>query len=264
VEAGATDGGASGEAEAAPRDARVDTGGDAAATDGALPYNPCPPKGTPCIALPLGDSITQGAGSPAPGGGYRVELFHQAVSHGQSITFVGSAASGPTQVDMVPFPRAHEGHGGYTIQQISDLITTNDTIRTYKPDIVMLELGTNNVRSPSEAGAAQIPQALEALGSLIDKILASDSHLLLIVAQITPTQSDASEARVRVYNAGIPKLVQTRAAAGKHIAIVDVFSRFVANPDYRTAYFGSEVHPNGAGYVVLGDAWYSAVGPLLR
>jgi lysophospholipase L1-like esterase len=177
---------------------------------------------------------------------------------------VGSAASGPTEVDMVPFPRAHEGHGGFTIEQISDLITTNDTIRTYKPDIVMLELGTNNVRSANDAGANQIPQALAALGAIVDKILASDSHLLLIVAQITPTQKDDSEARVRMYNAGIPALVQARAAAGKHIAMVDVFSRFVANPDYRTAYFGSEVHPNGAGYVVLGDAWYGAVGPLLR
>jgi lysophospholipase L1-like esterase len=235
-----------------------------AASEGAIPYDPCPPKGTPCVALPLGDSITQGAGSPAPGGGYRVELFHQAVSHGQSVRFVGSGANGPTEVDMVPFPRAHEGHGGFTIEQISDLITTNETIRTYKPDIVMLELGTNNVRSANDAGADQIPQALAALGAIVDKILAADSHLYLIVAQITPTQNDASEGRVRMYNAGIPALVQARAAAGKHIAIVDVFSRFVANPDYRTAYFGSEVHPNGAGYVVLGDAWYSAVGPLLH
>jgi lysophospholipase L1-like esterase len=263
-DAGATDDGGNGEAEAAPRDARAEASGDGAKLDATVPYDPCPPKGTPCVALPLGDSITQGAGSPAPGGGYRVELFHQAVSHGQSITFVGSAASGPTQVDMVPFPRAHEGHGGFTIEQISDLITTNDTIRTYKPDIVMLELGTNNVRSANDAGTAQIPRAIDALGSLVDKILASDSHLLVIVAQITPTQSDDSEARVRAYNAMIPALVQARAAAGKHVAMVDVFSRFVANPDYRTAYFGSEVHPNGAGYVVLGDAWYSAVGPLLR
>src|SRR5258705_12495426 len=126
----------------------------------------------------------------------------------------------------------------------------------------MLELGTNNVRSATDPAA--IPRAVAALGALVDKILAADAHVLVIVAQITPTQADASEGRVRAYNAQLPDLVKTRAAAGKHVAIVDVFSRFVANPNYRTAYFGSEVHPNGAGYVVLGDAWYSAVGPLLR
>lgn len=225
-------------------------------------YNPCPPKGRACVALPLGDSLTQGAGSS--GGGYRRELFRRAVAQGQSVTFVGSAASGPAMLEgvPVPFPRNHEGHGGFTIQGISEWIATHDTIRTYKPDIVMLEIGTNN--GLRRAGA-NVPAALKALGDLIDQILAADARLLLIVAQITPNKTAEGIMNIQAFNAGIPALVAARAAAGKHIAIADIYKAFVANPDWRTAYLpASDVHPNDAGYDAMGRGWYGALAPLLR
>jgi lysophospholipase L1-like esterase len=244
-------------------DGASEGGGDARAGDAQAPYDPCPAKGKPCVALPLGDSITQGAGST--GGGYRVELFHQAVSHGKSLTFVGSAASGPAEVDNVAFPRQHEGHGGYTIDGATmgllSFITDNNTITTFKPDIVMLQIGTNNLK---DAGA-DVPGTLASLGKLVDKILADDSHLLLIVAQIIPMRDDTGTANVRTYNAGIPALVKARADAGKHITTADIYSAFVANPNYKADYLpASNVHPNDAGYKVMGAAWYGAVGPLLR
>ena len=83
---------------------------------GGTPYNPCPSTGA-CAILPLGDSITAGTGS-SDGGGYRVELFKQAVANSQSITFVGTLASGPTTVSGKPFPRSHEGHSGFVIDTI--------------------------------------------------------------------------------------------------------------------------------------------------
>jgi lysophospholipase L1-like esterase len=233
--------------------------------DGAPPgadYNPCPPKGTPCVALPLGDSLTQGAGSS--GGGYRRELFRQVVAHGQSVTFVGSAASGPAMLDgvPVPFPRRHEGHGGFTIQNLSAWVTENNTIATYKPHIVMLQIGVNN--GLRRAGA-NVPAVLAALGAFMDQILAADPRLLLIVAQITPNKTDLGIMQIAAYNAGIPAVVAARAKAGKHVAIVDIHKFFVANPNWKTAYLpDNDVHPNDAGYDAMGRGWYSALGPLLR
>ena len=226
----------------------------------ATGYNPCPPKGQPCRALPVGDSLTQGAGSR--GGGYRRELFRQAVAHGQSVTFVGSRASGPATLEGVPFPRGHEGYGGYTIQGVGDVLRMNNTIATYKPDIVMLEIGTNN--GLRRAGA-NVAAALAALGALMDQILAADDHLLLIVAQITPNRSEPGLAQIPAFNRGIPALVAARAAAGKHVAIVDIYKFFVADPNWKQAYLaGNDVHPNDAGYDAMGRGWYSALGPLLR
>ncbi len=178
----------------------------------------------------------------------------------KALTFVGSASGGPTEVDGVPFPRSHEGHGGYTIDQISDFITTNNTIATYKPDVVLLEIGTNDVKVDGADTAA----ALMRLGNLVDKILASNAHLLLIVAQITPTETDATNVRVRAYNAGIPGLVRARADAGKHVATVDNYTPLASIPNFKTDYMYSDVHPNGAGYVVIGDGWYGGVAPLLH
>jgi lysophospholipase L1-like esterase len=241
---------------APPADARGRDGGPLPA------YDPCPPKGKPCVALPLGDSLTQGAGSS--GGGYRRELFRDVVAHGQSITFVGSQSSGPTMLPgmTVPFPRRHEGHGGFTIEGISTWITDNATIATYKPDIVMLQIGTNNgLRHPG----ANVPAALTALGALMDKILASDSHLLLIVAQITPSSADGLLPQFEQYNQGIPALVKARAAAGKHVAVVDIYKYFTADPNWRTDYLPtSDVHPIDAGYDAMGRGWSSALAPLLR
>ncbi len=178
----------------------------------------------------------------------------------QSLTYVGSASGGPTTVDGVPFPRSHEGHGGYTIEQISDFISTNNTIATYKPDVVLLEIGTNDVKVDGADTAA----ALTRLGALVDKILTSDSHLLLIVAQITPTLTDSTNVRVRAYNGGIPGLVNTRADLGKHIASVDNYTPLASLPTFKTEYMYSDVHPNSAGYAVIGDSWYRAVGQLLH
>ena len=227
-------------------------------TDGPPPaaYNPCPPKA--CALLPLGDSLTQGAGSS--GGGYRVELFRQAVTHGKSFTTVGSAANGPAEIDGVPFPKRHEGHGGFTIGDISTWITDHDTLAMYKPDVVLLSLGTNGLKYAT----SNVPDQLKQLGALVDKIIASDPHLLVIVAQIIPMNTDVGTKNVMAYNAGIPALVKERLAAGKHVGLANIYAGFVANPNWKTEYLPNGLHPVDAGYAAMGKAWYGAIGPLLR
>ncbi len=93
------------------------SGGGATGTGGSA-YAPRPAAGA-CAIMPLGDSITEGYRS-SKGGGYRVELFHDALADNKSVTFVGSAdPNGPATVRGVAFPPDNEGHGGYRIWQIS-------------------------------------------------------------------------------------------------------------------------------------------------
>jgi lysophospholipase L1-like esterase len=222
-------------------------------------YDVCPPKGTPCRIMPMGDSITRR---------YRPELFHQALAHGQTITFVGSVVQapdgGPDTVDGVPFPPNYEGHSGYTIPRILTWIQDHDSIRTYKPDIVLLEAGTNGgLRGDSGTAAAR---ELVDLAELVDYVLGQDPHLLLVVAQITPLADDLWNEHVRMFNAGIPDLVRTRAAAGKHIGIVDAWSPFMANPNWKTELIGEDkIHPtDDKGFPLLGDIWYAKIAGYLR
>ena len=76
--------------------------------------------------------------------------------------------------------------------------------------------------------------------------------------------TDVGAANVKAYNAGIPALVKARAAAGKHIGVVDVYGHFVANPSWRTDYLPNGIHPGAPGYKVMGEAWYAALARLLR
>jgi len=59
-------------------------------------------------------------------------------------------------------------------------------------------------------------------------------------------------------------MVQQRAAAGKHVMLVDMYSTFTANANYKTALMNDELHPSPTGYGVMGDTWYSAIASFLR
>jgi hypothetical protein len=61
------------------------------------------------------------------------------------------------------------------------------------------------------------------------------------------------------YNAAMPALIKTRAESGKHIILVDMYSAFTADANYRNDYMNGSLHPNDAGYNVMGDIWYAAL-----
>jgi len=221
-------------------------------------YDPCPMKGTPCAVMPVGDSITQGLCGWT---GYRGPLFHLANLDGKLLTYVGSLIDGPDSVDDKPFPKQHEGHSGFTIDGgggrdgIKGIIT--GVMSKYKPNIVLLMIGTNDVD-------LSVDNAPTRLGSLLDTILNQDSSVLLVVAQIVPQTDDAANVRVRAYNAAIPGLVQTRAAAGKHIAMVDMYTAFVQNPNFKNDLMCDRLHPKGPAYDIMASTWYAAIGSTLK
>jgi lysophospholipase L1-like esterase len=211
--------------------------------------------------MPLGDSITDGVGSSAPGGGYRIELFHKAVQARKSLTFVGSATdpNGPATLDGKTFPRSHEGHPGYTVDNsattsgISPLV--DQSIATNHPHIILLMIGTNDLNRNIDP--TNYPTRL---GALLDKILKDAPDSLVVVAKITPWQDDGTNVNaVEPFNTKIADVVQARISSGKHVALVDMYAPFRANTNYKTALMGDYLHPNDAGYVVMGDVWYSAI-----
>jgi lysophospholipase L1-like esterase len=240
--AGAGAGGAAGSAA----DSAGGAGGIGAG--GAPAYTPCPTNGDPCKILPLGDSITDGLTTP---GGYRIELFRKARVANQHITFVGSRMNGPTTVDGVSFPPNHEGHLGFTIDQVASLVPTPALLST--PNIVLLMAGTNDVRQ-----IANLAMAPQRLGVLMDKIFNANPSSLVVVAQLTPLTAAGSEILIRNYNAALPGVVQTRVAAGRHAIVVDMFTGFPTS-DLEA----DGVHPTPAGYALMAAVWYAAIGGAL-
>jgi lysophospholipase L1-like esterase len=230
-------------------------------------YNPCPTNGTACSILPLGDSITEGC-CTAPEGGYRIELFTKAVNGKQTITFVGGTLgigdakpNGPATVAGQPFPQGNEGNGGYTIASPSSKggiagAITDQSCSTYKPNIVLLMIGTNDILQNIDPGNAPTR-----LGSLMDEIISDAPTALLVVSSIPPCCNDTT---VQAYNAMIPELVRTRAQAGKHVLFVDAHAAFVKDANYKADYISSDgLHPSTNGYVVIGDLFYGAISRYL-
>jgi len=102
------------------------------------------------------------------------------------------------------------------------------------------------------------------LGNLLDRITTMAPNALLVVAKINPTQSDATNKKVQSYNDAIPGLVQARTSTGKHIVVVDMYAALTANASYKTAWLDDSLHPNDAGYVVMGRTWYAGIKSYLR
>jgi lysophospholipase L1-like esterase len=253
------DGGGTGGSDDGSVDSRLVDGAPAEGEAGV--YDPCPPKGTPCSIMALGDSITAGVGGS--GGSYRPWLFHLALSHEQTITFVGSGMNGPAKVDNVVFPKGNEGHPGYTIDDISGHTGIHDltapAMQKFHPNIITLMIGTNDI-----ANSLDLANAPSRLAGLLDTITSSDPEVLLVVAQIIPTGNDAANVRARAFNNAIPALVKARTDAGQHVIMVDVYDAFAADANYKRDLMSDALHPNDTGYVKMAEVWYAAIGRLFR
>ncbi len=236
-----------------------------AGAGGGAAYNPCPTDGTDCRVMPLGDSITDGCcgeNTKSMGASYRLELFHLSLINNKKLTFVGSHSSGPNTVDNVAFPKKQEGHSGWTIADGGGRAGLQAQVagwlKATPPDIVTLMIGTNDVDI-----SLDLPNAPKRVGTLIDTITQTSPTALVVVAQIVPTRTDNENARIQAFNAGLSPIVKSFADAGKHVILVDMYGAYTKNADFKNAYLANGLHPSDAGYAVLANTWWDAIGRLL-
>jgi lysophospholipase L1-like esterase len=190
--------------------------------------------------MPLGDSITWG--TPAPRyGGYRHLLGTLLAHDGYSVEFVGSGQSG---LGAIPSPN-NEGHPGWTIRRLMKGIDSAGWLETYRPDIVLLHIGTNDLR-PRVGGAAAAPDNLSAL---LDDILRRLPRAHVIVAQIIPFRPGPDPDH-QSYNAAIPGIV---ASKGARVSVVDM-QNVLSPSDYADG-----LHPKAVGYDKMARAWEPAI-----
>ncbi|HEV2633887.1 MAG TPA: ricin-type beta-trefoil lectin domain protein [Actinocrinis sp.] len=187
---------------------------------------------------PLGDSITNGYQSTT-GNGFRGPLDTALEAEGHPVDFVGSLRSG-TMSDP-----DNEGHSGWRIDQIAGI--TNSSLATYKPNVITLMIGTNDLGQ-----AYQVSTAPARLKSLVDQITADDPTATLLVADLIVSTNTVVAPAEPAYNATIQPLVQAEQAAGKHVAYVDMGA-------LTTADLYDALHPNDGGYQKMADAWNKGI-----
>ncbi|MGN1480787.1 SGNH/GDSL hydrolase family protein, partial [Porcipelethomonas sp.] len=236
--------------------------------------------------MPLGDSITHGYFGTD---GYRKYLYHELDTNGYNIDMVGANNYGswrPSYTDSngvtFEYDGDHSGYSGYAIQHITgtetregilEKIQETDMIATYNPDIVLLQIGTNDILSAYNDGIT------DRLENLINVILSDMTDPTDVVFVSTIPYMNVEEVYdwfwaygdayynsdhedfinmiknyVDEFNASIKTLVEKMQSEGKSVRFADINS--VINPETDLQ---DGVHPNETGYEKMGDYWYGMV-----
>jgi lysophospholipase L1-like esterase len=229
--------------------------------------------------MPLGDSITRGSGY----GNYRHPLQSLLAQGGYKAQFVGGSTeqsfsyhgSDPEQT-FTPYQPDHEGYGGFRIDQIAaDTPDKDDGGVSYpglshalaadKPDVVLLMLGTNDVRPFGDGvvdpggpgyggGTGFAADAAQHLDGLVSRLYDGRPGLTLVLATITPLAARAKEASVEALNAFIPRIVAAHRKQGQNVLLAEMHSALTVgdlSPD--------GVHPGTVGYDKMARSWYTAL-----
>ena len=236
--------------------------------------------------LSLGDSITDGYWTS---GAYRKYMYHDSEQMGYNIDMVGPKGGNSNTFtyngQSVSYDDNNAGYSGHAIQEMttkehrSGILETiqatwyngQNMIAAYQPDIVLLQIGTNDILSNYNDG---ITDRLENLVNVILQDLDADSTVFVsTIPDIDAyTRADwlgsyginawgsTQEEKDRLmetvtgcidtYNTSIYNLVLKMQGEGKNVQFADINSVV----DYQTDLHDG-VHPNEAGYENMGNYW---------
>jgi lysophospholipase L1-like esterase len=196
------------------------------------------PARTPYLRiLPLGDSITAGAGGTT-GGGYRAPLWELARQrHLFAIDFVGSLAS-----RGVVDPQ-HEGHSGWRTDQIRANI--DNWLATSQPDVILLHIGINDLHQDHT-----VDQTLASFQSLLDRIFVDQPDVTVIYGGLIAV-TDGLQNRAAHFNAGAQQIIAAKARQGHRVRYVDL--------PITAAQMKDKLHPNDAGYATMARTFETAL-----
>ena len=231
--------------------------------------------------LSLGDSITDGYWTS---GAYRKYMYHDLEQMGYNIDMVGPKGGNSNTFtyngQSVSYDDNNAGYSGYAIQEMTTKEHRSGILETiqgtwynaaYQPDIVLLQIGTNDILSNYNDG---ITDRLENLVNVILQDLDADSTVFVsTIPDIDAyTRADwlgsyginawgsTQEEKDRLmetvtgcidtYNTSIYNLVLKMQSEGKNVQFADINSVV----DYQTDLHDG-VHPNEAGYENMGNYW---------
>lgn len=198
----------------------------------------------PVKVMPLGASITWGTAS-SDGNGYREDLRRRLADAGVTVDYVGSQQSGAMA------DRDNEGHPGWRIDQIA--ASVDGWLATYQPDVVLINVGTNDTIQNYD-----LPNAPARMRALVQRIVAARPGIAVVLSTLVPSRDAGNNAEAQAFNAQLPAIARDEQAAGHRVHLADLNSSLTIDD-----ISSDGIHPTDAGYVKLGNIWYSALRPVL-
>jgi lysophospholipase L1-like esterase len=191
--------------------------------------------------MPMGDSITSGFNS-SPGWGYRGPLWNKFHERGLSIDYVGEYRDGPGSF----LDPDHQGGLGQTTD--GQIGLAPDLMRRYKPDVVLLMTGSNDISETGDSPA----QLRSEMRQLLDTIAANRPNAKIFVSTLTPLASDQPGSDlIPAANRAIKAAVADAARKGQNVELVQ--------PKLSLSDLVDGVHLDAGGHAKLAQAWYSAL-----
>src|SRR5688500_15819549 len=229
----------------------------------AFPVGHSPNKSIPAIepleprkllaavrVMPLGDSITSSFDTDP---GYRFWLYKQLKLDGYDVDFVGSqrgnhSEAAPDKQGVPPyrdFDQDHEGHAGFTAEQLLAQLPTY--LRASTPDVVLLHAGTNDMLK-----SFSVDDTVARLGQMIDTLRAANPRVTVLLAQVIPAR--VLPENLAAPHARIPALASAKDTAQSRVIVVDQATGYSAATDNYDEY-----HPNLAGENKIAARFYPAL-----
>lgn len=196
-----------------------------------------PPTRTVRI-MAVGDSITIGAGSTAPGG--QVDQYGNGSGTGYRPWLVDLLARRNIAVQLTTVAQY-----GQTVRVMAP--ATLAALPAARPDIVLIDLGTNDMGGDSDNWQARY-------GQFVDQVLASSPTVRVALARL-PYYRGIATSTVDTMNAAIDAIVNARKNSGRVVAA----DMTVISPHWTA----DGMHPLDAGYLTMAQQWLGAIGAWL-
>ncbi|KAI0891358.1 carbohydrate esterase family 3 protein [Annulohypoxylon nitens] len=199
-------------------------------------------NGMPLRIMPLGASITYGYRS-TDGNGYREDLRSQLEANGNKVNMVGDHPSGDMKDNDT------EGWPGYRIDQVRT--KADATVPKYKPNLVLINLGTNDAIQNKD-----VPNAGKRMADMLNDIYRDSPRATVVLSTLIVNSNKDAQARAKQINAQF-KTVAADFQASKHrIVLVDMQSD--AGPTLSDLNKDG-THPTDAGYKKMADIFYAGI-----
>ncbi|CAN5190994.1 hypothetical protein BH11BAC6_BH11BAC6_14710 [soil metagenome] len=221
--------------------------------------------------LCLGNSITNGTSTF---NSYRRDLWQMLHAGNYNFDFVGSWSKHHMGGDVPDpdFDIDHDGHSGWNAAGIFTPPSWDSArgnlplwLQTYTPDIVLVELGTNDVFQCRKA-----TDVINDLSKAVDLFRKKNKDVKIFVAQIPPLGAQWSDkklcgdsvdyaTRINELNKSISSFAAVKNTKQSLVATVDQFSGVEPSTDMY-----DDIHPNDKGEKAMAARWFNAIHSYIK
>ena len=209
--------------------------------------------------MPMGDSVT--ARGDNPESSYRYWLWQDLINIGFQGVFVGNqygvSDGAPLNSD---FDQHYEGGGAADdAWSTQDGIDNIDNVNSQSPDIVLLDLGSNDYDG-SQSPKDTLAMVRNNLDTIIQGLAAQNPGITILLAQPTPwVTSDKGEKQFMSGLSGaVAKAAADQRRAGVHVVLVNLRGGFNARKDTKDG-----THPNVRGEQKIANKYFQALRRVL-